>query len=168
MQENSNTAHPKEISSIVDSLNSLPSSSNYGIQPSTSPSVSSSSSSSGIWSLQSTPRRPRPSFVRTTPTEILAHIFSYLDPEGFATASLVCREWHSVTSDDYAWKTAFDKVFGTQNMIARLSTTWRGEYTHRSHLLRYYTHKSTNNRKWEFGRGQWNFYDTGLPPWSLT
>ena len=140
MQRNSYKARSQKAakSSILESLDSLSLSSNHG--PNTRSihrRTSSSSSSSGTWSLPTTRPRPSPSFIKTTPTEVLAHIFSFLDPEGFAAASLVCREWHSVASDDYAWKAAFDRFFGKQDVIPRLSTSWRGEYIHRSHLLRY-------------------------------
>jgi F-box-like len=147
MQTDYNKARKqKEISSILHSLDSLPLSSyNHGNNNIGNPSnsrarrTSSSSSSSGTWSIQSSNIRHQnaPSFVKKTPPEILAHIFSFLDPEGFASANLVCREWHSVASDDYAWKTAFDRFFGILSIIPRLSTSWRGEYIHRSHLLRY-------------------------------
>jgi WD40 repeat protein len=92
---------------------------------------------------------------------VLAHIFSFLDPEGFAAASLVCREWHSVASDDYAWKAAFDRFFGVHDVIPRLSTSWRGEYIHRSHLLRYscVSGFAADCRKWQLGRGPVSFYD---------
>jgi hypothetical protein len=141
MQTNSNKiTNRKEISSILESLDSLTLSSNHGIPTSSSSNrrkSSSSSSSASTWSIKSTPRKSPPSFIRTTPPEILAHIFSFLDPEGFAAVSLVCREWHSVSSDDYAWKAAFERFFGKHNVIPRLSTSWRGEYIHRSHLIRY-------------------------------
>ena len=79
----------------------------------------------------------------STPSVESQNIFSFLDPEGFAAASLVCREWHSVASDDYAWKAAFDRFFGKQDVIPRLSTSWRGEYIHRSHLIRYLPYLET-------------------------
>src|SRR5438045_15127 len=137
MQTNNNKARKqKEISFILDSLDSLPLSSNHGsdnlypnsLQQRIS-SSSSSSSPSGTRSIPSSDTHSRPtiSFVKKTPPEILAHIFSFLDPEGFANVNLVCREWHSVASDDYAWKSAFDRFFGKFNVIPRLSTTWRGE-----------------------------------------
>jgi F-box-like len=147
MQTNYNKARKqKEISSILDSLDSLPLSSyNHGNNSISNASASrtrrtsSSSSSSGTWSIQSSNIRHQdtPSFVKKTPPEILAHIFSFLDPAGLASVNLVCREWHSVASDDYAWKAAFDRFFGIHSIIPRLSTSWRGEYIHRSHLLRY-------------------------------
>ena len=142
MQTNHNKARKqKEISSILDSLDSLPlSSNNHGniassIKRRTS---SSSSSTSGTCSIQSSPMIPRvaPCFIKKTPPEVLAHIFSYLSPAGFASANLVCREWHSVASDDYAGKAAFERVFGVHNVIPRLSASWRGEYIHRSHFIR--------------------------------
>jgi hypothetical protein len=143
MQTNSNKiTNRKEVSSILDSLDSLASSSNHGnIQTLSTRRTSSSSSSSGTWSVQSIPRKSPASFIRTFPPEILAHIFSFLDPEGFASASLVCREWYSVSSDDYAWKAAFERFFGSHKVIPRLSASWRGEYIHRSHLLRYTSEK---------------------------
>lgn len=140
MQRNSNKArNHKAKSSILESLDSLSLSSNHGHQNplSINRRTSSSSSSSGTWSIPSARPQSLPSFIKTTPPEVLAHIFSFLDPQGFSAASLVCREWHSVASDDYAWKAAFDRFFGKQNVIPRLSTSWRGEYIHRSHLLRY-------------------------------
>lgn len=138
MQANSSKTIKTKDLSVDEPFNSL-SQSNHGIQSSTSRRTSSSSSSSGTWSVRSIPRRSTLTFIRRTPTEVLAHIFSYLDPEGFANASLVCREWHDVVTDDYAWKTAFDKVYGSKNVVSRISNTWRGEYIHRSHLLRYYS-----------------------------
>ena len=138
MQRNSNKArNQKAKSSILESLDSLSLPSNHGSYTrSLHRRTSSSSSSSGTWSIPSAYPKSLPSFIKTTPPEVLAHIFSFLDPQGFAAASLVCREWHSVASDDYAWKAAFDRFFGQQNVIPRLSTSWRGEYINRSHLLR--------------------------------
>src|SRR5271163_4405821 len=113
------------------------SSSKYGKQPTVDSirGFPSSSSSQGPGSgvvLQSAPW-----FVKQVPTEILAHIFSFLDASGFAAAALVCREWYAVASDDLAWKAAFDRFYGGYQVIPRLSPSWRGEYIHRSHLLRY-------------------------------
>jgi F-box-like len=151
MQTNSNKVrkhkHPLSLFEPFESLTLSASSSNHGTQQSrssitrrgpfssTSSSVSPSPPSSSVAGLT-------PSFIRKPPPEILAHIFSFLDPQGFAAASLVCREWHSIASDDYAWKAAFERFFGKHNIIPRISTTWRGEYIHRSHLLRYYQTKT--------------------------
>jgi hypothetical protein len=141
MQTNYNKARKqKDISTILDAIDSLSlSPNNHGnIASSSRRRVSSSSPTSGTWPIQS-PIIIHPStssFVKRTPPEVLAHIFSYLDPEGFASANLVCREWHSIAKDDYTWKAGFERFFGVHDIISRLSTTWRGEYIHRSHLIR--------------------------------
>ena len=113
------------------------SSSKYGKQPTVDPIRGISSSSQGAGSgpvVQSTA-----CFVKQVPPEILAHTFSFLDASGFAAVTLVCREWYTVASDDLAWKAAFDRFYGGYQVIPRLSPSWRGEYIHRSHLLRYPT-----------------------------
>ena len=141
MQRNYNKGkRHRDISPLLDPFDSLSLRLNHGTPISSSNTrraSSSSSSSSAAFSVSSARVTPSGSFVRKTPAEILAHIFSFLDPQGFAAANLVCREWHSVASDDYAWKAAFERFFGTHTVIPRLSTTWRGEYIHRSHLVRY-------------------------------
>lgn len=141
MQTNySRTRKQKDINSILESLDSFSLSphSNHGTASSSSASQTRhpSSSASGTGSLQSSIHRETPSVIKNTPPEVLVHIFSFLDSESFTSASLVCREWHSVASDDYAWKAAFDRFFSVHSVIPRLSTSWRGEYLYRSHLLR--------------------------------
>jgi len=137
MQRNSNKARKQKDISILDSLDSLSlSPPNHGnSQLSSSTRRTSSSSSGTTWS--SIHQNSAPSYIKATPPEVLIHIFSFLDPEGFATASLVCREWRSVARDEYAWKAAFERFFGVHSFIPRLSTSWSGEYIHRSHLLRF-------------------------------
>jgi hypothetical protein len=134
MQTNHSRARKqKDINSILESLDSfsLSAPSNHGT---TSSQPRHPSSASG--SAQSSIHRETPSFIKKTPPEVLVHIFSFLDSESFASASFVCREWHTIAGDDYAWKAAFDRFFGVHSIIPRLSTTWRGEYLHRSRLLR--------------------------------
>ena len=138
MQRNSNKARKQKDFSILDSLDSLSlSPPNHGISQLSSSSTRRTSSSSSGTTWSSIHRNPAPSYIKTTPPEVLIHIFSFLDPEGFAMASLVCREWHSVARDEYAWKAAFERFFGVHSFIPRLSTSWSGEYIHRSHLLRF-------------------------------
>lgn len=137
MQRNSNKARKQKEIAILDSLDSLSlSPSNHGNnQHSSSPRRTSSSPAGTTWS--SVHRNSTPTYIRTTPPEVLIHIFSFLDPAGISSASLVCRDWYSVAQDEYAWKAAFERFFGVHAFIPRLSTSWNGEYIHRSHLLRY-------------------------------
>jgi len=132
MHTDYNKARKQKVLSALDSLDSdlADPRDQYGLTTTRNP----SRRVSPPWAGDSSANGP-PSFMNTPP-EVLVHIFSFLDPQGFAAANLVCREWHSVTNDDYAWKAAFDRFFGSHAVIPRLSSTWRGEYIHRSHLLR--------------------------------
>jgi hypothetical protein len=130
-----NKARKQKDASILDSLDSYPldSTSQYGLSTPRRPNRRPSPASPGQG------QAGTPSSFVNAPPEVLVHLFSFLDPAGFASANLVGREWHAVASDDYAWKAAFDRFFGTFAVIPRLSSTWRGEYIHRSHLLRFST-----------------------------
>lgn len=136
MQRNSNKARKNKDNSILASLESL------SLSPHNHGNSHISSARRTSSSLSGTPGSPLcqitpPSYIKTTPPEILAHIFSFLDPEGFAAVSLVCKEWNSVAKDEYAWRAAFERFFGKHPFVPRLSKTWSGEYIHRSHLLRF-------------------------------
>jgi F-box-like len=138
MKKNSDKARKhKDPQSILDSFENLTILSNHGTSTSSSPQrrISRHTPSS---SSQNTPINIS-TFMRNPSPEILAHIFSFLDPQGFSTASLVCKAWHSLATDDYAWKAAFDRFFGRHALISRLSSSWRGEYILRSQLHRYLT-----------------------------
>lgn len=141
-KNNKSRRQKKDPLSLLENLDSLTlSSSSHGTPNRSSASrctssSSSSSSSSTTWFTPSVVRGDTLSLVKKTPTEVLARIFSFLDPEDFAAASQVCREWHSVATDDYSWKAAFDRFYGLHDTVPRLSSSWRGEYIIRSHLLR--------------------------------
>ena len=137
MQRNSNKARKQKDISILDSLDSLSLSPfDHGTNQHPSSTRRTSSSSAGAMA-SAIHQNSTPSYIKSTPPEVLVHIFSFLDPAGIASASLVCRDWHSVARDEYAWKAAFERFFGVHSFIPRLSTSWIGEYIHRSRLLRY-------------------------------
>ncbi|XP_046842182.1 uncharacterized protein LOC124436319 [Xenia sp. Carnegie-2017] len=48
------------------------------------------------------------SLVKCLPTQILMHIFSYLDDEGLIKLSLVCQRWRMLTVKSINWKVHFE------------------------------------------------------------
>lgn len=93
-------------------------------------------------------------YVADVPKEVLAHVFSFLDPRSLADATLVCKAWYKLVDDDVAWKSAFKRFFDAEEFSPIGSGSWRTEYTLRSNLL----------RKWRRSRGPNISFDARVGP----
>jgi F-box-like len=82
------------------------------------------------------PVGPTPWYIKDIPSDILAQVFSFLDPSGFADVILVSKHWHQVALDEYTWRAAFERMFGVHAVVARLAETWRDEYCCRNSLIK--------------------------------
>jgi F-box and WD-40 domain protein 1/11 len=50
--------------------------------------------------------------VECFPTEIVAQILSYLDPESLLRTGTVSRSWHRETSSHHVWRAVFRREYG--------------------------------------------------------
>lgn len=73
----------------------------------------------------------------TLPTEVLIEILSNLSPEGLDTASLVCKNWYEVLTNDASWRGSFQRQFHLDK-FNRVSSSlkWRTELITRLDYLR--------------------------------
>lgn len=71
------------------------------------------------------------------PTEVLIEILSNLSPEGLDSASLVCKNWHDVLTNDASWRCSFQRQFELlQFNRVSSSMKWRTELITRLDYLR--------------------------------
>lgn len=70
------------------------------------------------------------------PPEVLATIFSYLDPQDLDTVPLVCKTWRD-NSGEKLWRRHFVDRFGTRDIsfVSGAESTWREEYLTRLEIL---------------------------------
>ncbi|CDK30001.1 unnamed protein product [Kuraishia capsulata CBS 1993] len=65
------------------------------------------------------------------PPEILAVIFSHLDPHTLNSLRAVSRLWDSIAGDDQVWRLLYRREFGYAGSLTR-GNSWRQEYLTRS------------------------------------
>lgn len=60
-------------------------------------------------------------YFSVIPDEVTIHVFSYLNESELSSAASVCREWHSLTSDNTLWKSLYARYWGA-DAAARISS----------------------------------------------
>ncbi|EPZ35361.1 hypothetical protein ROZALSC1DRAFT_30208 [Rozella allomycis CSF55] len=70
--------------------------------------------------------------IASIPEEILVHVLSHIqDPIDIFNASLTCKKWHAILTDDLFWKAACQVFWGKLPLRRLNSESWRSEYLHR-------------------------------------
>ncbi|KAG1139886.1 hypothetical protein G6F37_009439 [Rhizopus arrhizus] len=80
-----------------------------------------------------------PCYIHQLSVEVIAHVFSRLDPLSLATVAKVCHYWRHVVNDDRCWKDAFVSYFGKLPYRRLSLESWKTEYILRTHLIRKWT-----------------------------
>lgn len=77
------------------------------------------------------------------PPEVMIEVFSHLAPTDLDNASLVCKQWYEVLTNEASWRESFGRIFGT-TQFNRVSSSlkWRTELISRMEDLRKWKRKS--------------------------
>eukprot|EP01087_Luapelamoeba_hula_P008255 TRINITY_DN2059_c1_g1_i4.p1 TRINITY_DN2059_c1_g1~~TRINITY_DN2059_c1_g1_i4.p1 ORF type:complete len:670 (-),score=108.76 TRINITY_DN2059_c1_g1_i4:354-2363(-) len=61
-------------------------------------------------------------YFSVVPDEVVLYVFSYLSELELCTASLVCKEWNNLTSDDALWRSLYTKYWGVEAVARALNS----------------------------------------------
>lgn len=82
-----------------------------------------------------------PATIEALPTELLVLVFLHLPPASLHTLALVCRHWHLIVHDAYAWRQLFRQrlPLGSSFQPVVYPTLWQRELLLRESLARTWT-----------------------------
>lgn len=90
------------------------------------------------------------------PSEILAQILSYLDPNSLMQSELVSHAWREQASSHHVWRTVFRRAYGYNRPHSTASKTKRssglGKSKPNQHWKRMFLVRRALERRWKEGK----------------